>query len=117
MPHSGRGTNESLRAPWADGPRFSAAGCAGIAREQRRGSGVLICGSDCVGIGLNSGGNRMLVEPGGVLPRHLSDDVIGEPADLLMDGALGVRPGGVAVRVVGLEQDVVRADPLVLDER
>ena len=59
----------------------------------------------------------MLVEPGGVLPRYLSDDVIGEAADLLVDGALGVRPCGVAVRVVGLEQDVVRTDTLVLDER
>ena len=70
-----------------------------------------------VGIGLDCGWHRMLVEPGGVLPGDHSDDVTGESADLLVDGALGVRPCGVAVRVVGLEQDVVRTDPLVLDER
>jgi len=61
--------------------------------------------------------NWMLIEPGRVLPRHLSDDVIRQPVDLLVDGALGVRPRRVAVRVVGFEKDVVRADPFVLDER
>ena len=53
----------------------------------------------------------MLVEPRRVLPRHLSDDRLWQPADLLVDCALGVRPRRVAVGVVGLEKDVVRADP------
>src|SRR5262249_11788323 len=74
-------------------------------------------GSKRVGIGLDGGRKRMPLERGRVLPRHLSDDVIGEPPELLVNGALSVRPCGVAVRVVGLEQDVVRADPLILDER
>src|ERR1700722_5047542 len=72
--------------------------------------------SERVGIVLDRGGNGVLIEPGRVFPRHLSDHRLGRPADLFMDDALGVRPRGVAVRVVGLEQDVVCTDPFVLDE-
>src|SRR5215218_7453021 len=78
---------------------------------------VPLAPSERVGVFGDRGGNRMLIEARRVLPCHFSDDRCGKTIDLLVDLLLGVWPRGVAVRVVGLEQDVVRADPLMLNER
>ena len=52
-----------------------------------------------------------------VAPRDPLDVGRREPADLVGDELLGVRPGRVAVRVVALDHDVVDADDVALDER
>ena len=51
-----------------------------------------------------------------VLPRELADVVGGEAVELVAEDRLGVGPGAVLVRVVGLEADVVDADAVALLE-
>ena len=51
-----------------------------------------------------------------VLPGELAHVVGGEAADLRVQDLLGVGPGAVLVRVVGLEQHVVDADAVALLE-
>src|SRR5687767_2572487 len=72
-----------------------------------------------VGVRVVLDGDRHLevVELGRVLPRDPADVLRREVPDLAVDDLLRPWPGGVAVGVVGLEEDVLDADALPLRER
>src|SRR6185437_1391384 len=63
-----------------------------------------------IGVLLDGDGDGVAVEHRSVLPGDLPDGVRRQVADLPVDHRLGVRPGGVDVGVVGLQQHVLGAD-------
>src|ERR1700756_1216480 len=70
-----------------------------------------------LGIQLYLGRHRMAIQARSVLPSEFADQVLWQIADFFVDRFLSVRPGGVAVRVIGFQHDVVDADAVVLHER
>src|ERR1700756_4910938 len=73
--------------------------------------------SECLGITLYFDRYRMAVQARCVVPAELTNHVRRQIADLFVDRLLGVRPGGVAMRIIGFQHDVVHAYSVTLHER